>query len=84
MAGRVWSVAEAKAHLSELLHQVDVAGPQVIARRGREIAVVVSHEEWHRKTSRTDSLAEFFAHSPLAGSALDVTRDADEPRAVAL
>jgi len=69
-----WSVAEAKARLSELLDLALNDGPQAITRRGREIAVVVSTEEWHRKTSRSGSLAEFLAGSPLRGSDLDIER----------
>jgi prevent-host-death family protein len=69
-----WSVAEAKARLSEVLDHALSDGPQAITRRGREVAVVVSAEEWHRKTSRAGSLAEFLAASPLRGSDLDVER----------
>jgi prevent-host-death family protein len=69
-----WSVANAKAHLSEVLHRAEVEGPQVISRRGAKIAVVVSFEEFHRKTTRNGSLAEFFARSPLVGSGLEVPR----------
>ncbi|MGH3679262.1 MAG: type II toxin-antitoxin system Phd/YefM family antitoxin [Natronosporangium sp.] len=84
MAERAWSVAEAKGRLSELLHEVDQSGPQIITRRGEQVAVVVSLDEWRRKTTRTGSLADFFARSPLAGSRLDVTRDRTQPREVAL
>jgi prevent-host-death family protein len=69
-----WSVAEAKARLSEVLDHALNDGPQSITRRGREIVVVVSNEEWHRKTSRSGSLAEFLAASPLRGSDLDIER----------
>ncbi len=75
---RVWSVAEAKARLSELLDHALNDGPQAITRRGREIAVVVSAEEWHRKSSRSGSLAAFLAASPLRESGLDINR-ADAP-----
>jgi prevent-host-death family protein len=76
---QAWSVADAKARLSELLDHVINHGPQAISRRGREIAVVVSIEEWHRKTARSGSLAEFFAASPLRDSGLDIVR-VDAPR----
>jgi prevent-host-death family protein len=79
-----WSVADAKARLSELLDQAINDGPQAITRRGREIAVVVSIEEWHRKSSRSGSLAEVLAASPLRDSGLNIER-ADAPaRDVAL
>lgn len=70
----VWSVADAKARLSELLDQVLQDGPQAITRRGERIAVVVSIEEWQRKTNRSGNLAEFFAASPLRDSDLEVDR----------
>jgi len=79
-----WSVAEAKARLSELLDHAVNDGPQAITRRGREIAVVVSTEEWHRKTSRSGSLAEFLAASPLRGSDLDIERVDAPPRDLVL
>ena len=69
-----WSVAEAKARLSEVLDHALNDGPQAITRRGREIAIVVSTEEWHRKTSRSGSLAEFLGASPLRGADLDIER----------
>lgn len=81
---REWSVADAKARLSELLDQTVSDGPQTITRRGHEIAVVVSVEEWRRKSKRSGSLAEFFAESPLRGSELDVERSEDPPRDIAL
>lgn len=71
---RAWSVVDAKARLSELLDLAISDGPQAITRRGREIAVVVSAEEWHKKTSRVGSLAEFLAASPLRDSELGVAR----------
>jgi prevent-host-death family protein len=79
-----WSVADAKARLSELLDQAINDGPQAITRRGREIAVVVSIEEWHKKSSRSGSLAEFLAASPLRDSELDIERVDAPARDVAL
>lgn len=81
---RAWSVAEAKARLSELLDHAVSDGPQAITRRGREIAIVVSAEEWHQKSSRSGSLAEFFATSPLRNSGLDIERPSTAARDVDL
>jgi prevent-host-death family protein len=69
-----WSVADAKARLSQLLDQAINDGPQAITKRGREVAIVVSIEEWHRKSSRTGSLGGFLAASPLRDSGLDIER----------
>lgn len=81
---QTWSVADAKARLSELLEHVINDGPQAISRRGEEIAVVVSIAEWQRKTKRSGSLAEFLAASPLRDSGLEIDRVQIPARDVAL
>ncbi|MDA5639593.1 MULTISPECIES: type II toxin-antitoxin system prevent-host-death family antitoxin [Agrobacterium] len=53
--------------------------PQTITRNGKPSVVVVSTEEWHRKTGRRGSLAEFLLASPLRGADLDLERQHDEP-----
>jgi prevent-host-death family protein len=77
-----WSVAGAKAHLSEVIERALANGPQVITRNGRDAVVVVSTQEWERKAARKGSLAEFFAASPLRGSELAIERPDDAPRDV--
>lgn len=79
-----WTVAEAKAKLSAVIERAQTGGPQTITRNGRSAAVVVSAEEWERKTKRSGNLAEFFAASPLRGSGLTAARAKDRPRAVDL
>lgn len=73
----IWTVAEAKAKLSEVIERAGKEGPQTITRNGRKTAVVVSEEEWERKKRRTSSLVEFLAGSPLRGSRLKVERKKD-------
>jgi prevent-host-death family protein len=70
----VWSVAEAKARFSEVIDRALKQGPQAITRNGRPAVVVVSSEEWARKTGRKGTLAEFFAGSPLRGAGLEIAR----------
>jgi prevent-host-death family protein len=84
MAKAAWTVAEAKAKFSEVIERAEKAGPQRITRHGKEAAVVVSAEEWKRKTKRKGSLVEFFARSPLRGSGLEIERVDDEPREIEL
>ena len=74
MTTDVWTVAEAKAKFSELIDRAHSDGPQTITRKGRTAVVVVSAEEWQRKTKRIGNLAEFFAASPLRGSKLKAGR----------
>jgi prevent-host-death family protein len=69
-----WSVAAAKARLSEVIERAGREGPQTITRRGHDAAVVVSAEEWRRKIERSGNLAEFFARSPLRRSKLKAER----------
>ena len=84
MPAHTWTVAEAKAKFSELLERARASGPQIITRNGRTAVVVVSAEEWERKTRRKGNLAEFFAASPLRGSGLMINRSKDKPRDVKL
>jgi prevent-host-death family protein len=79
-----WTVAEAKAKLSELIERAEKEGPQKITRHGEETVVVVSVEEWKRKTERRGNLAEFFLRSPLRGSGIDLKRRKDGPREIDL
>jgi len=79
-----WTVAEAKAKFSELIERARATGPQTITKNGRTAAIVVSPEEWQRKTERVGTLADFFAASPLRGSGLKITRTKQLPRPVKL
>lgn len=84
MPAATWTVAEAKAKLSEVIERAQSGGPQTITRNGRTAVVVVDAEEWERKTRRTGNLAEFFAASPLRKSGLKIKRSKDRPRKVVL
>ncbi len=74
-----WTVAEAKAKLSEVIDKAKSGGPQTITRNGRRAAVMVAVDEWERKTKRTGNLAEFFAGSPLRESELVIERSSEKP-----
>lgn len=78
-----WTVADAKARLSEVIERAQ-GEPQTITRNGKPSVVVVSIDEWARKTARKGSLAEFLLASPLRGAELDLERVRDEPRDLAL
>lgn len=81
--GGTWTLAGAKARLSEVVDRAQ-AGPQTITRNGKPSAVIVSAEEWARKTVRKGSLAEFLLASPLRGADLELERQRDTPRDVTL
>lgn len=78
-----WSIAQAKAKFSTLVHRAESVGPQIITRRGQNRAVVVSAEEWRRKTHRAGNLAEFLA-AGLRGSGLKTHRSKGSLRGIDL
>jgi len=76
-----WSVANAKSKLSAVIERAQTA-PQVITCHGKPAAVIVSIDEWTRKTQRKTSLVEFLRNSPLVGEDLNLERIRDEPREI--
>ncbi len=74
-----WTVAVAKARLSEVIERAQT-DPQIITRYGKPSVVMVSAEEWARKTVRKGSLAEFLMASPLRDADIDLERLRDQPR----
>ena len=81
---KTWSVADAKAHLSEVIERARHDGPQMITRNGKKAVVVVSIEEWIEATKPKESLVEFLRNSPLRGSGIDLERIHDYPREIDL
>lgn len=58
MADGSWSIAEAKAKLSEIVDKAGSDGPQTITRNGRNAALVVSHVAWEARGRPRRSLNE--------------------------
>ncbi len=83
-ANHHWTVADAKARLSELIESARRDGPQTITKNGRSTAVLVSVEEWELKTMRSGSLAEFLLNSPLRGADLEIERSRDDAHEIDL
>ena len=48
MADNRWQVQDAKARFSELLETSLSDGPQIVTRRGVEMAVLVPIDQWRR------------------------------------
>lgn len=71
-----WTVAQAKARLSEVIDKARHRGPQEITRNGKSAVVVVDAATWERtrQRERRGSFADFLTGSPLRGSGIDVTR----------
>ncbi len=79
-----WSVQDAKAKFSELLEACQTNGPQIVTRRGAEIAVVTSLEQWRRlQAGRRPSLKELLLRDEARTDELTPPRGDLRRRAVA-
>ncbi len=76
----VWQLQEAKNKLSEVVEQALKHGPQVITRRGKETAIVLSYEDYRKLLLGRQTISDFFRESPLAGTELDLERDKSSNR----
>ncbi|MGA2697902.1 MAG: type II toxin-antitoxin system Phd/YefM family antitoxin [Terriglobales bacterium] len=82
-----WQLQAAKARFSEVVRKAQTEGAQYVTRQGKDAVVIVQAEEFERLTARTrqpQSLAKFFAESPLAGAKLDLERKPDYGRDIKL
>lgn len=77
---QTWQLQEAKNKLSKLIDDAVEHGPQIITRRGNEVVIVLSYDEYRKLTASKQKLSEFFRQSPLAEVELDLTRDKSEIR----
>ena len=66
----VWTVAEAKARLSEILRRAEEEGPQRIGTR-KEFVVVPAHV-WEENTERTQPLGQWLVENMPRFGELDV------------
>jgi len=60
----VWQVQEAKQRLSEVLRAAEGGQPQVISRRGEEVAVVIDISTYRRLQGVDIEFADFLRHGP--------------------
>lgn len=79
-----WALQDAKNRLSEVVSESLRRGPQIITRRGKETAVVVSYEEWMRLSRRRGRLIDVLRRAPRVPGGLDVKRSRDTGRKVDL
>jgi antitoxin Phd len=75
---------EAKERFSELVRRTLEEGPQVVTRHGEEVVVVVSAEEFRRRSEEKPDFKEFLLSGPDL-SVLDLERPPNDfPREVDL
>jgi antitoxin Phd len=77
-----WQVHEAKARFSELLEQAR-EGPQIIAKRGAERAVVLSIDEYRRLLEAKPNLRDYLLGGPKVDD-FEIERSKDRGREIDL
>ena len=60
-----WQLQEAKNKFSEVIDDALKEGPQVITRRGVQVAVVLSFDQFKSMKRSKGKLSDFFKQSPL-------------------
>ena len=79
---RSWQLQEAKNKFSRVVENAVRDGPQIITKRGVEVAIVLSFAEYQKMITTRGKLSTFFRDSPLVGIELDLTRDKGNARQV--
>lgn len=79
-SSRIWTVAEAKARLSEVLRLAQEEGPQHIGRR--RSFVVVPAEDWYAKTPRRPPLGQWLVENMPRGANLEPPGDRRSAREI--
>ena len=77
-----WKVQEAKARLSELLEKANAEGPQVIARHGKDRAVVLSVQEYRKLKAKQPDFRDWILAMPKVD--LKIRRSKERPRRIVL
>jgi prevent-host-death family protein len=69
-----WQVQEAKQRFSELLRKAQIDGPQYVTKHGKDVAVVIDIEEYHRLSGHTMNFKEYLESMPK-GDYIDFEED---------
>lgn len=77
---QTWQLQEAKNKFSRVVDNAVNSGPQIITRRGVEVAIVLSFAEYQKMIASQGTLSNFFRESPLVGIELDLARDKSDAR----
>ena len=78
-----WQLQKAEAHLSEVIEQARVEGPQTIARDGTDRAVLLSIEDYLALVGGKPDFKAYLLSGPKIDS-FDLGRSVDEDRDIAL
>ncbi len=79
----VWQVQDAKQRFSEVLRGAEAGEPQLITRHGRQVAVVIDIDTYHRLAGSRPDFATFLRSGPDFDD-LDLDRSAEPTPVVEL
>jgi prevent-host-death family protein len=78
-----WQLQAAKQRFSELVERALSEGPQIVTRRGREVAVVIGIDDYRRLREGEPDFKQFLRDAPDF-DLLDLERPSEPGRAVTL
>ena len=80
MPDGAWSLADAKAKLSEVVERAKTHGPQHLTKNGKDAAVLLSAEDYRRLTAAVDAKPKRSLHDTLFDPSIRMFTDeeADE------
>ncbi len=87
LVARKWQLQEAKNRLSEVVDLALAEGPQTVTRHGKEVAVIVSKEEFDRRRRTRGprgTIVPFLRRLTFVRAHLDLARSQDVERPVDL
>ena len=79
-----WALQDAKNGFSRVVENAISEGVQVVTRHGKEVAVIISAEEYRKTRQQEGNLVDFFQASPLVGTEFETKRSKDTGRRVEL
>ena len=62
-----WQVQQAKQQLSRVVDLAQIDGPQIVTRNGKEVAVLLSMEEYRRLPADDGAFKRFLEEAPDFG-----------------
>lgn len=80
MPDGTWSLADAKAKLSEVVERAKTQGPQHLTKNGKDAAVVLSAEDYRRLSEALETKSKRSLHETLFDPSIRMFTDeeADE------
>ena len=82
--GNAWQLQDAKNRFSEVVDEANRKGPQIITRRGKNAAVVLSFEQYERLIESKGRLIDVLRHAPKIRGGITIERSTDVGRDVDL